>query len=119
MSVLLLKPNTKAKKTNPNIYIVGGDARYPKVAGYQILEGRSIGDYDVNQNSKVVVIGQEIKENLFGAQKAIGKTITLENGKFQVIGIFKEKQSIIPVQYFMRRCKRRRDSKSNSDVFKC
>ncbi|CAI8275180.1 MAG: Macrolide export ATP-binding/permease protein MacB [Bacteroidetes bacterium MED-G17] len=83
----------KSKKTNPNIYIVGGDARYPKVAGYQILEGRSIGDYDVNQNSKVVVIGQEIKENLFGAQKAIGKTITLENGKFQVIGIFKEKQS--------------------------
>ena len=83
----------KSKKTNPNVYVVGGDATYPKVAGYKLQSGRSITDYDVNQNSKVVVIGEEIKETLFGKKEAIGHTIALGNGKFQIIGVFEKKQS--------------------------
>jgi putative ABC transport system permease protein len=76
------------KKTNPNTNIIGGDEAYIAVAGYDLAEGRNITKADVDRNINVAVIGQEIKESLFGGVDCINKDIKVGGVKLRVVGLF-------------------------------
>jgi putative ABC transport system permease protein len=75
-------------KTNPNTSIIGGDPGYLTVAGYDLAEGRNITQTDVERNLPVAVIGQEIKEKLFGGRNCINESIKIGGVKIRVIGLF-------------------------------
>ena len=81
----------KKKKTNPNTNIIGGDNAYLSAAGYDLAEGRMITDADVERNIRVAVIGQEIKEILFGQADCINKSIKVGGVKLRVVGLFAPK----------------------------
>ena len=81
----------KKKKTNPNTNIIGGDNAYLSAAGYDLAEGRMITDADVERNIRVAVIGQEIKEILFGQADCINKAIKVGGVKLRVVGLFAPK----------------------------
>jgi len=49
--------------------------------------GRFISEFDIGQSNDVVVIGTEIKKELFGNKKAIGEFITVHTRRLQVIGV--------------------------------
>ncbi len=78
----------ESKKTNPNTNIIGGDEGYMKVSGYDIVEGRNLTKADVDRNLYVTVIGQEIKENLFGSKNCINEFVKVGGVKLRVIGLF-------------------------------
>jgi len=107
----------KSEKTNPNIPIMGTDENYLITSGYEIKKGRNLTVNDVISNSHVVVIGSGLENELFGdKEEALGKIISIGNGKYKIIGILKEKGSsfgssgdkicILPItsvrQYFSR-----------------
>lgn len=81
----------KAKETNPNVRLVGGDEHYINVGGLTIGDGRNFTKTEQNNASSVVIIGSEIADDLFGSISPLGQIITLDNLKYQVIGVLKQK----------------------------
>jgi len=80
-------------KTNPNITVFGGDENYIVTSGYEIEEGRNFSVQELTSGSNVVIIGQEIKRNLFPNVSATDREITVGALKVKVIGVLKEKGS--------------------------
>ena len=75
------------EKSNPNLNVIGGDENYLSVAGYKIAEGRSLNQSDVDHNLNVVVIGNEVKNTLFGKASALNKYIRIGGVKLLVVGV--------------------------------
>jgi putative ABC transport system permease protein len=63
-------------------------------AHYPQPGGRFINKLDMDKRRRVVFLGWRLKENLCGPEDVIGKTITIDNMPFTVIGIMKEKQQM-------------------------
>ncbi len=64
---------------------------YPNIGEFFTID-------DVRQKSRVVVLGAEIKEDIFGLSDPIGQSIRIKDQSFRVIGIFpKEGQSLLNV----------------------
>ena len=55
-----------------------------------IDEGRYLNERDLNQRSKVIVIGRLIKEDLFGEKPALGKRVNVSGSSYLIIGIFSD-----------------------------
>jgi putative ABC transport system permease protein len=53
--------------------------------------GRYINDLDVDRRRRVVFLGDKLKEDLFGQDEAVGKTVMIDNVPFLVIGVMEEK----------------------------
>ncbi len=69
------------------VRIDGVDAGYLELRNWRIVAGRSIRPLDVENRSRVAVIGAEMADNLFGTVKPVGRTITIDGVRFVVIGI--------------------------------
>ena len=80
-----------SEKTNPNTQIIGGDEAYIDVAGYELAEGRNLTPTDVERNIAVAIIGQEIKDKLFGPRNCLNKDIRIGGVKLRVVGLFAKK----------------------------
>ncbi|MBU8934489.1 MAG: ABC transporter permease [candidate division Zixibacteria bacterium] len=52
---------------------------------------RFLNDRDLAEKRRVVFLGNLLKEDLFGEEEAVGKTVLLNNTPFTIIGIMKEK----------------------------
>lgn len=83
----------ESKKTDPNINIWGTDENYILTSGYQLAEGRNFSIDEINYGRHVVLIGQSVRNTVFGANKAIGEVITVGSNKYKVIGVLEEKGS--------------------------
>jgi len=78
----------KGKKAQSvNQYTV--EDNYKNVLNMQVLEGRWFSKGDIATKNKSVVINNELKEELFGSDEAIGKLISDGDGKvkMKVIGV--------------------------------
>ncbi len=53
--------------------------------------GRFIDQMDLERRKRVVFIGNRLKEELFGKERAVGKHIIIDNIPFLVVGVMKEK----------------------------
>lgn len=69
------------------VRIDGVDAGYLELRNWRIVAGRSIRPLDVQNRSRVAVVGEEMSRNLFGNVNPVGKTLTIEGVRFLVIGL--------------------------------
>ncbi len=53
--------------------------------------GRFINDLDIRERRRVVFLGNEIKEKLFGGMPAVGQTVRIMNMPFTVMGVMRPK----------------------------
>jgi putative ABC transport system permease protein len=53
--------------------------------------GRYVNDVDLDRRRRVVFLGDELKQDLFGDAEAVGQTVMLDNMPFLVIGVMQEK----------------------------
>ena len=83
----------ESKKTDPNINITGTDENYLLTSGYKIAEGRNFSIDEINYGRHVIIIGEEVKNIVFGVNNAIGEVITVGSNKYKVIGILEKKGS--------------------------
>jgi putative ABC transport system permease protein len=83
------------KRTNPDIRILGGDENYLYINGYEIEYGRNFSAADVASGENVCIIGNVVANKLYNdnAEKAMDQMITVDNNKYRVIGILKDKGS--------------------------
>ena len=92
----------KNKQDNYSITAVHPDHQFLEKT--IITEGRYINQLDINESSKVIVIGRLVKTDLFGKKLAIGKRVNVGGISYKVIGVFsddggdnEERISYIPV----------------------
>jgi putative ABC transport system permease protein len=71
--------------------LLGTTPAYEGVRGLSVTSGRFFDKTDVSQHNRVVVLGQTVIDNLFGASSPVGSTMTIGSSNFQVIGVLKAK----------------------------
>lgn len=82
-------------KTNPNMMLIGGDENYLRLSGYTLINGRNLNNIDVESGRSTCVLGNGVATKLFGdnPRRAVDKLVRVNNIKFRVIGVLKEKGS--------------------------
>jgi len=66
---------------------------YSEIRNTKTTKGRFFNDNDVSGNRKVAVIGSKIAEKLFVGVNPVGKHVTLNRIRFEVIGVAESKSS--------------------------
>ncbi|MDO9577233.1 MAG: ABC transporter permease [Candidatus Cloacimonadales bacterium] len=79
----------EGKEYRSAVYGVLPDFKY--IEEWDADQGRFISEFDVSQSNDVVVIGTEIKNELFGSKDPIGEFITVHIRRLQVIGVMKHR----------------------------
>jgi ABC-type antimicrobial peptide transport system permease subunit len=76
------------------LYIYGTTPAFLEVREWQDLEeGEPFNDRDVNNGSKVCLLGQTIVRELFGDESPVGQEVRVQNVPFRVIGVLSRKGS--------------------------
>jgi putative ABC transport system permease protein len=78
------------KNKNGSFRVMSTSHEYFVVDMVNLTEGRLLNRNDMTESRKVVVIGNRVKEVLFGDKQAIGEYINIKGIFFQVIGVFKK-----------------------------
>ena len=85
-------------KTSNHITVSGVEDIYPKiVTSVEVDRGRFINKAESDSGKRVAVIGPTVVKNLFGDSNPLGKTITLGNLKYQIIGVTKPRGAVFGV----------------------
>ena len=96
VSYALNVPSTSIKfeeKSVSNVEIGAITHEYYDIEALQIAKGRFFNESESVSGTPVIILGDEIAENLFGAIDPLGKKIRLLGRKFIVIGVLKKEGS--------------------------
>jgi len=74
-----------------DITYYGVMSAYPLVEDTELMTGRFFTEDEEKNNSRVVVLGYKVWQDLFGSEDAIGKKIKINKEFFEVIGVMKER----------------------------
>ena len=82
-------------ETNQNINIVGIDENYLEVSAFELDAGRGFAQNEITYGSNKVIIGAGLVNKLFNGkpEKAMDKTITVDDNRYKVVGALKSKGS--------------------------
>jgi len=69
-----------------NVQATGITPVIGEIKKYDLSAGRFITDQDVAARDNVVVLGWQTAQDLFGSQTAVGQTIRVAGGRYQVVG---------------------------------
>jgi putative ABC transport system permease protein len=72
---------------------LGTTPSYLTAHSYKLAEGASFTSEDVSKHQKVAVIGQTVVQELFAGQSAVGQTLKVNGGNFEVVGVLAAKGS--------------------------
>ncbi|RMD59619.1 FtsX-like permease family protein [Candidatus Parcubacteria bacterium] len=80
-------------------FLFGTTASYEQIDSSEVAQGRFFTDREDKALAKVVVLGKKIKDELFGDSDALGKYINISNSRYQVIGIMKERGTMMQMDF--------------------
>ena len=86
----MMRRNTDVRRAGQIIYdapVQGVSEDMPKIQALDLDEGRFFSSFDVRQARPFIVIGMDIRDELFGTAAALGKEIRLGSDKYTVIGV--------------------------------
>jgi putative ABC transport system permease protein len=78
------------RKTSPANVLAGGTSAFFANNSYYIDEGRAFSDIDVQQKANVAVLGKDIVDVLFPFEDPLGKSVTVDGRRYQVVGTLEE-----------------------------
>jgi putative ABC transport system permease protein len=70
---------------------VGTTPSYLTAHSYKIAEGASLTSEDVDKHRRVAVIGQEVVQELFAGQNAVGQNMKVNGSNYEVVGVLAKK----------------------------
>ena len=73
--------------------VKGVNASYIEMVNNQLDKGRFLSDEDLKQQTKSVVLGRMVIEDLMKGQDPIGKYINIGTGMYEIVGIFSSKSN--------------------------
>lgn len=82
-----------SKKTDPENAVYGVNENYLETTGSRLEMGRNFNVFDIENNSKVCIIGNDFLKGLFKDEDPMNKTISIRGVRFTVIGVLEPKGS--------------------------
>ncbi len=79
--------------------IFGVSSSYIDIDASEVEFGTFFNKQEDKSLSRVVVLGSEIKEKLFGQSNAVGKSIKLSGDKFIIIGVMEERGAVMTLDF--------------------
>ncbi len=76
---------------NKNTSVTGTTPSYFRVANWQFAAGEAFSDAQVRTAANVVVLGETVRQELFGSDDAMGQTIRIQRQTFTVVGVLRKK----------------------------
>jgi len=76
---------------NREILTLGTNARFFQLRELNMQQGRPLPEAPLEQAGSVCVIGPEVRETLFGSNRALGEWIRVGDRRFRVIGIVEDR----------------------------
>lgn len=83
------------KQERKKINIYGVSADFIKIDKSNIKKGRFFTETEDRSLAKKAVIGNKVKDDLFGNSEAVGKLIRIGKNKFEVIGVLEERGAVM------------------------
>ncbi|MDZ7763363.1 MAG: ABC transporter permease [Melioribacteraceae bacterium] len=83
------------ESTNPNVNLVGVNLDNLKTSDRTVAVGRAFSKQDLDYNKKAIILGKTVADKLYAFIDPIGTEVTVDNQKFEVIGVFEEKGSVL------------------------
>ncbi len=81
----------KYRNLGRDTLVIGTTPEFQRVRNLFIDIGSYLSQGDVDSKSKVVVLGTRVKEELFGAENALGKVVILSDARYRVVGVMQKK----------------------------
>jgi putative ABC transport system permease protein len=72
--------------------VAGATPSYEPMYDFHPAEGRFITAEDVAQSSKVVVLGADRRDQLFGGRPAVGQSVSIGGSAYTVVGVMQRKE---------------------------
>ena len=82
-----------------DIYVVGAIANYAEVRDLRLAAGQFLPEGDPRRGAPVVVLGYKLKQELFGAQNALGQNVRIAQARLRVIGVLEPKGQSLGVDF--------------------
>jgi putative ABC transport system permease protein len=80
---------------NTNSSVTGTTPEYMEVNSLEIASGAFFTEYDYQRGAKVVVIGSNIKETLFGDADPVGQQMRMGGNIVRVVGVLESKEAMM------------------------
>ena len=71
------------------VMVAGSTAEFIPIRNFELAQGKALPDEDWNRGSPVAVIGETIRQELFGNTPAVGQLIRVGDRRLRVIGVLK------------------------------
>lgn len=83
----------ESEKTDPEAQVYGVNEHYLDNTGTKVDRGRDFTVFDIENNTKVCLIGSDFEKSIFKNDNPLNKTISVRGVKFKVIGVLESKGS--------------------------
>jgi putative ABC transport system permease protein len=87
------RATVKHGKTSAQVFLTGTNAAYETIRDMQITQGRFLTDLDVEFRQKIVVLGSDTAQTLFGFSNPVGQSIQVNGTSYKVVGVLASKGS--------------------------
>ncbi|MCX2738328.1 ABC transporter permease [Pontibacter anaerobius] len=77
------------KKQNGSYQVFGAEPSFMEMNGERAFRGRLLNEYDEREKRKVIVLGEQAAQVLFGEQNPVGEYVNIRGIHFKVVGTFK------------------------------
>lgn len=77
--------------TEQRFTVNGTTPTHFKIQKLAIAKGSLFNEQDIIDKNKVIVLGSEAAKKLFGSKSPIGRTLTISDASYKIIGVLKEK----------------------------
>ena len=93
--VITANVRVKTGTSSRNRTITGVSANYREIYGADVQAGRWFLESDIEWRTPVCILGTRVAGDIFGSYDVVGKTITLDDNVFTVIGLLQQSGSSI------------------------
>lgn len=76
---------------NWNTRFRGVSADYPVIRRWELARGGFFSGHDVDDAARVIVIGETVRQRLFGDDDPIGEVVRINGAMFEIVGLMKAK----------------------------
>lgn len=83
------------KKTNPDVFLFGGDENYIILNGFELAAGRNFSRREVQSGDNICLLGYDVADKLFkiNIAKAVNQVIRINDIPYHVIGVLASRGS--------------------------
>ena len=97
--VVRLDQELKAGDRNFSGRVLGTSPEFSTARNFRAGVGRFLVKADINEWKKVVVLGQDVAQRLFGSEIALGREVKISDQRFTVVGVMEPKGTVYNTNY--------------------